>query len=66
MPKERNPEEVYRDLAEQGAYGEASLDNDEAEKVKRITIEDYEFGQGLKKLKEPNWRVIFKNQLGII
>lgn len=59
MPKERTPEEVYEDLAEQGAYEEASLDKDEVEKVKRITIEDYEFGQSLKKLKEPNWRVIF-------
>jgi len=59
MPKERSPKEVYEELSEQGAYEEATPDKDEIEKVKRITIEDYEFGQSLRKLREPNWRVIF-------
>lgn len=66
MPKERKPKEVYENLAEQGAYEEANIDKDETEKIKRITIEDYEFGQSLKKLKEPNWRVIFNIHYDVI
>ena len=59
MPKEREPEEVYEDLATQGIYEEANTDKDEISKVKTIAIEDYEFGKQLRKLKDPNWRVIF-------
>ena len=59
MPKEKTPEEVYDELATQGLYEEAHFDKDEVEKVKGITIEDYEFGKGLRKMKTPNWRVIF-------
>lgn len=59
MLKERTPKEVYENLAEQGMYEEANLDKDELEKIKRITIEDYEFGKDLKSIKNPNWRVIF-------
>jgi len=58
MPKERTAEEVYDDLVTQGLYEEASLDKEEVEKVKTITIEDYEFGKCLKTIKSPNWRVI--------
>ena len=57
--KERTAEEVYDDLVSQGAYEEANLDADETEKIKRITIEDYEYGQKLKTGDQPNWRVIF-------
>ena len=59
MPKERTAEEVFEGLAEQGLYEEANPDKDEIEKIKRITIEDYEFGKSLKSINKPNWRVIF-------
>lgn len=59
MPKGRTPEEVYEDLVTQGMYGEANPDKDEIEKIKRITVEDYEFGKNLKSLDNPNWRIIF-------
>ena len=59
MLKERTPEEVYEDLASQGMYEEANLDKDEIEKVKRMAVEDYEFGKKLKSIDKPNWRVIF-------
>ena len=59
MPKERTPAEVYEDLAAQGFYEEANLARDEVEKIKRITIEDYEFGKRLKTTKDQNWRIIF-------
>ena len=59
MLKERTPERVYEDLASQGLYEEANLDKDEAEKVKKLTIEDYEFGKNLKTIDKPNWRIIF-------
>jgi len=59
MPKERTPAEVYEDFAAQGFYEEANLDRDEVEKIKRITIEDYEFGKKLKTTKDMNWRIIF-------
>ncbi len=59
MPKERTPEDVYADLSTKGLYEEAHIDPDEISKVKTITLEDYEFGKTLRKLKNPNWRVIF-------
>ncbi len=59
MLKQRTPKEVYEDLSEQGMYEEANLDKDEIEKIKRITIEDYEFGKTLRTINKPNWRVIF-------
>lgn len=59
MPKERTPEEVYDDLVTQGLYEDANLDKDEVEKVKRIAVEDYEFGKNLRKISKANWRVIF-------
>ena len=60
MPKERTAEEVYDGLVTQGLYEEANLDKDEIEKVKRMAIEDYEFGKNLKTIDKPNWRIIFK------
>jgi len=59
MVKERTPEEVYEDFAAQGLYEEAGFDKDEVEKVKRLCVEDYEFGKKLRKLENPNYRVIF-------
>ena len=59
MVKEKTPEEVHDSLAEQGCYEEAGFDKDEVEKVRRLCIEDYEFGKKLRKLEKPNWRVIF-------
>jgi len=59
MPKERTSEEVYEDLAAKGIYEEANLDKDEVEKIKRLTIEDYEFGKTLNSIENPNYRVIF-------
>jgi len=59
MAKERTPQEVYEDLAAQGFYEEANLDKNEIEKVKKLCIEDYEFGKRLRKIENPNWRVIF-------
>lgn len=59
MPKEKKPEEVYNELMADGAYEEANLDEDEIKKVIRLAIEDYEFGKSLRKLENPNWRVIF-------
>lgn len=59
MPKEKTPEEVYDELATQGLYEEAHFDRDEVEKVRGMALEDYEFGKGLRKMKAPNWRVIF-------
>ena len=59
MPKEKAPEEVYDNLAAEGMYEEANWDVDEVEKIKKITIEDYEFGKNLKIIEKPNWRVIF-------
>lgn len=59
MPKERTPEDVYDDLVTQGLYEEANLDKDEIEKVKRLCLDDYEFGKRLRSINAPNWRVIF-------
>lgn len=59
MTKDKTPEQVFDEFATQGLYEEANLDKDEVEKVKRLAIEDYEFGKGLRKLKEANWRIIF-------
>ncbi len=59
MHNERTPKEVYDGLAIQGAYEEANLDKDESEKIKRITLEDYQFGKSLKTIGKPNWRIIF-------
>ncbi len=59
MPREKKPEEVYDELMAEGAYEEANLDREEVRKVVKLTIEDYEFGKSLRKLSNPNWRVIF-------
>lgn len=59
MPKEKTPQEVYDELVTKGSYEEAHLDKDEVTKVKNMTIGDYEFGKGLRKLEDPNYRVIF-------
>lgn len=59
MPKERTPKEIYEDLATEGAYEEANLDKDEIIKIKTQCMEDYEFGKRLRKIENPNWRVIF-------
>ena len=59
MPKERTPKEVYEDMVTQGLYEEANLDRNEVEKVKKLCVEDYEFGKRLRKMENPNWRVIF-------
>ncbi len=63
MTKDKTPEQVYDELATQGLYEEANLDKDEVEKVKKLAIEDYEFGKSVKKLDNPNWRIIFKKKL---
>jgi hypothetical protein len=60
--KERTVEEAYDDLVSQGAYEEANPDADEIEKIKKTTVEDYEYGQKLKTGDQPNWRVIFNIQ----
>jgi len=59
MPKERTAKEVYEKLSDKGLYEEANLDIDEAEKIKKMTVEDYEFGKSLRMIQNPNWRVIF-------
>ncbi len=59
MVKEKTPEQVYDELATRGLYEEANLDKGEVEKVKKLAIEDYEFGKSLTKLDNPNWRIIF-------
>jgi len=59
MPKERTPEEVYNDLCSQGMYEEAGFDKDELTKIKTLTLQDYDFGKTLRKIENPNWRVIF-------
>lgn len=59
MPKEKTPEEVYDLSLTDGLYEEAGLDKEEISKVLKLTTEDYEFGKGLRKIDNPNWRVIF-------
>lgn len=59
MPKERTPKEVYEDLVTQGIYEEAHFDKNEVAKVKMMALEDYAFGKSLRKMENPNWRVIF-------
>ena len=59
MPKEKTPEQVYNDLVTQGLYEEANLDKDEIQKVRKLTMEDYEYGKKLRQNKDANWRVIF-------
>lgn len=66
MLKERTPEQVYEDLAAQGMYEEANLDRDELEKIIKITIEDYEFGESLEKIDKANWRIIFNIHYDIL
>lgn len=66
MSKERTPEEVYDDLIAQGFYEEAGFDKDEILKIKRLTLEDYEFGKTLRKLPCPNWRVIFNIHYDVV
>ena len=43
-----------------------NLDKDEIEKVKRLAVEDYEFGKGLKKLDKTNWRIIFNTHYDVL
>ena len=59
MPKEKTPQEVYDELVTKGSYEEAHLDKDEVRKVKNMAIEDYEFGKTLRKIENPNYRIIF-------
>jgi len=59
MVKQQTPQEVYDELSNEGSYEEAHLDKEEIRKVLTMTIEDYIFGKTLRKIKEPNWRVIF-------
>lgn len=59
MPKERTPEEVFEDLSAQGLYEEAGCDKDEITKIKMLTLQDYDFGKGLRTVENPSWRVIF-------
>jgi len=59
MPREKTPEEVYESLMAEGAYEEGNLDKDEIKKVIRLAIEDYEFGKSLRKLDNPNYRILF-------
>src|SRR3989344_6303609 len=59
MLKRRTAKEAFEELAEQGFYEEANLDKYEVEKVLRLVLEDYEFGKTLRKITNPNWRVIF-------
>ena len=59
MLKERTPEKVYDELVTEGLYEEAHLDKDEVIKVKNMVVEDYEFGKTLRKMENPNYRVIF-------
>ncbi|HLC33043.1 MAG TPA: hypothetical protein VJJ82_04405 [Candidatus Nanoarchaeia archaeon] len=57
--RERTPQDVYEELSAEGAYEEAGCDKDEITKIKTLTLQDYEYGKMLKKLQNPNWRVIF-------
>jgi len=66
MLNERTPAQVYEDLAAQGMYEEANLDRDELEKIIKITIEDYEFGESLEKIDKANWRIIFNIHYDIL
>ena len=59
MLKERTPQEVYNSLSADGAYEEAGCDKDEITKIKTMTLQDYEYGKNLRKMPNPNWRVIF-------
>lgn len=59
MHEGRKPKEIYENLAKQGMYEEANLDKDEIEKVKRMAIEDYEYGKRLRRTDSPNYRVLF-------
>lgn len=59
MPKEEKIELIYDRFSTDGLYEEAYLDKNEIEKVLNLVMEDYHFGKELRKLKFPNWRVIF-------
>ena len=59
MLKERTPEKVYDELVTEGLYEEAHLDKDEVTKAKNMAVEDYEYGKTLRKMENPNYRVIF-------
>lgn len=59
MVKELLPAEVYDSLVCKGYYEEANLDLDEIKKNLSMALEDYAFGQNLRKLPNPSWRVIF-------
>lgn len=59
MLKEKSPIDIYEELSVEGLYEEANLDKDETEKRKKLILEDYEYGKKLKKMQDPNWRVIF-------
>lgn len=59
MVKELLPADVYDSLVCKGYYEEANLDLDEVKKNLEMALEDYAFGQSLRKLPNPSWRVIF-------
>jgi hypothetical protein len=58
MVKEKTPEQVYDDLVSQGYYEEANLDKSEINKILKMALEDFKFGQQLRSLKNANWRII--------
>ena len=66
MLKNRTPQEVYNSLSEEGAYEEAGLDKDELIKIKMLTLQDYEYGRTLRKMANPNWRVIFNIHYDVV
>jgi hypothetical protein len=66
VKKSRTPQEIFEDLSEKGEYEEANLDPEEIKKVKRLAIEDYEFGQDIRKRKNQNWRIIFNINYDVI
>ena len=55
MVKEKTPEQVYDDLVSQGYYEEANLDKSEINKILKMALEDFKFGQQLRSLKNANW-----------
>ncbi len=66
MPKTLSAKEVYNNLATEGLYEEAHLDNDEVKKVFTMVTEDYKFGKTLRKLPNPNYRIIFNIHYDIL
>ena len=66
MLKGRTPQEVYSGLSAEGAYEEAGCDKDEIIKIKTQTLQDYDYGKTLRKLPDPNWRVIFNIHYDVV